>query len=266
MVSIIVPCYNSGDFLLDAVESCFKSSFQNFEILIVNDGSTDQLTLSHLESLAARDKIRVFHQPNQGVGKARNIAAAHAKGDFFFFLDADNRVRPDYFTEAVDAMRSRPTVGVVYAKPYFFNEQGQAPERFTVRPYSFDALLAGNFIDMCALVRRSAFEKVAGFDESRNLFGWEDWDLWIRIAMADWEFHLIDKVRYDYRVEDSSMMGQINQEQYNIKLAYFSAKHGPVIFSKMKQYYPIIACIRTRPLRLFLVYLFRKYILRTSIV
>lgn len=264
MVSIIIPCYNSRDFLLEAVESCFKSSFQDFEILIVNDGSTDQLTLSNLESLATRDKVRVFHQSNQGVGKARNTGAAHAKGDYLFFLDSDNRVRPEYIREAVQAMRDRLHVAVVYAKPYFFNEEGEAPSRFTARPYSFDALLVGNFIDMCALVRRSTFEQVKGFDESKQLYGWEDWDLWIRIGLADWGFYFIDKVHYDYRVEESSMMGKMTQDLYDKKIAYLTAKHGPVFFSRMKQYYPVIACLRTKPFRFFLVYIFRKYILRKS--
>ena len=266
MVSIIIPCFNSGDFLLEAVESCFRSYFKEIEILIVNDGSTDDLTISHLEGFEKSKKVSVLHQTNQGVANARNYGVKHAKGHFLFFLDADNRIRPEYIGEAVAVMNTRPEVAVVYGKPYFFNETGEAPKRFTARPYSLDSLLVGNYIDMCALVRREAFDQVNGFDESRNLHGWEDWDLWVRIGLKKWGFYFLDKVLYEYRVEENSMMGKMTQDLYSEKLAYFTAKHSQVIFSRMKHYYPAVLGLRTRPFRFFVSFLVKKFILRKKTI
>jgi glycosyltransferase involved in cell wall biosynthesis len=264
MISVIVPCYNSGEFLHEAVASVFQSSHQDFELIIVDDGSTDKVTLQVIDELKAKEKVTVLHQPNKGVGSARNYGVAHAKGEFLLFLDADNRIRTDYMSDALTAFSGNSSLGVVYGKPYFFNHLGDAPKRFTTRPYSFDSLLVGNYIDMCALVRKEAFEEVNGFDASNQLFGWEDWDLWIRMGLTRWQFQFLDKVLYDYRVHEQSTMAQLSKSNYDKKVAYMGAKYGHIYFSKMKQYFPIASGMSKNPFKYVLVYLLSRYILKKS--
>lgn len=119
MISIIIPCFNSGIFLREAVESCLQTKIQDFEIIVVNDGSSDHTTLEILKGDWPQ-KVIILSQSNKGASSARNYGANQAKGDFLFFLDSDNRIRPDYLTKAVQAIQKHAEIGVVYAKPFFF--------------------------------------------------------------------------------------------------------------------------------------------------
>lgn len=212
-LSIIIPCFNSGVFLKEAIESCYRSEFQDFEIIIINDGSYDKITLElFMESWP--QNLKIVNQQNKGAAAARNFGVSLAQGEFLLFLDSDNRIWPDYLTKALQIIRQDSKIAVVYSKPYFFGgEETQETSRFDVKDFSLDSLLAGNYIDMCSLVRKSAFSEVGGFDENREIFFGEDWELWIRIAHANWKFRFLNEVVFDYRIRKGSLMDQIDQER-----------------------------------------------------
>lgn len=265
MISIIIPCFNSGQFLNEALESIMNSGSIESEIIIVNDGSTDDFTITLLEDLEEKG-IKVIHQGNQGPAAARNKGVFHSRGEYLLFLDSDNMVRPQYLKLAKGILDSENYVGVVYAKPHFFGAVNDSSIRFNSRTFSFDSLLAGNYIDMCSLVRRETFLEVNGFDEHRDLIGWEDADLWIRISQTKWKFHFIDEILFEYRVRKDSLMGAADQVKRERMLRYFGAKHGYLIHQRYRQYFRVLDKIQEKPFSYFLRIVYYKYILRKPLI
>lgn len=261
-VSVIIPCYNTGEYLEEAIQSVFQSSFQDFEIIVVNDGSTEEATLSVLSSIDY-PFTRLIHQENGGLASARNSGVKLSSGDLLFFLDSDNRARKGYFEKALEVFESHPNVGVVYAKPVFFGES--TDPRFESRNFNFEALLAGNYIDACAFVRREAFEAIGGFDESRELKISEDWEFWIRLAQTSWRFHFLDEELFYYRIRKDSMIGEQDQKKIETTLNYIGKKHGFVFHRHYRKYFKVVKKIEKQPFTFFLKIIYHKYILRKSI-
>ena len=121
-VTVVVPCYNHGGFLREAIESAGKSRDARFEIIVVDDGSTDEATLEVVAELR-RDGYQVIrHEENRGVSAARNMEIARARGRYVLPLDADNRIRPDYLRLGTSILHRTCTVGVVYGDMEYFGE------------------------------------------------------------------------------------------------------------------------------------------------
>jgi glycosyltransferase involved in cell wall biosynthesis len=220
-VSVVIPCYNDGQFLQEAVDSVLASSYRSYEIIIVNDGSTDSETLRQLDKLAAAGHI-VIHQLNQGQSSARNNGISRAAGPYILSLDSDNKIRPQYLELAVEIMEKNASIGVVYGKHDSFGSRsmqniGQAFDPFL--------LLYRSYIDTLAVFRKSAWQLAGGYDA--RLKGNEDWDYWLTLHENGIKFHFIDAVMFDYRVKDSSVSTFISQpKNYEEFSAHFSAKHG----------------------------------------
>lgn len=226
-VSIIIPCYNHGEFLMEAVASALKSTFKNFEIIIVNDGSTDVLThniIKELEQKLQSDKrTRFIHQENLGLADARNNGIRAAKGEYILTLDADNKIRPNYLKETVEILNNNPKIGVVYAYAKFFGERKGVWE-FPI--FNSRKLLLENYIEACSVYRKRVWEECNGFDPDMGIMGYEDWDLWIGAMERGWKFHLIKKVLFDYRVRNDSMIATCNiPENRSYLVRYICNKH-----------------------------------------
>lgn len=264
MISVIIPVFNSGSFLYDSVDSVMNSIGGSFEIILVDDGSTDFSTIEAINSFSDQGFL-ILRKENGGPASARNLGAKHAKGDFLFFLDSDNLVQSKYFEQALQVVDKNPKLGVVYSNPNFLGSSDYKTSRFYPKAFNFDALLAGNYIDMCSLVRRQAFDEVGGFDESKCLIGWEDWELWIRIANQGWGFYYIDQVLFDYRVLEGSLIGSADNIRKHEMLEYLGQKHGFLIHQKYRRYFRIINEIHEKPFRYFLRIFYYKYILRKSL-
>jgi len=258
VVSVITPCYNAGKFLRDAVDSVRAITNTPYELIVVDDGSTDAETLAYLDELRASGAM-VLDQRNSGPASARNTGVRSSSGEFLLFLDSDNMIKPEFLVEALAAMRSNTEVGVVYARPVFFGIQEEEP-RFEVLPFSMDRLLVGNFIDMCSVVRRRAWESVGGLDEDRRLTGREDWEFWIRVARAGWRFHLVDKELFHYRVRENSLTTAAQGENNEQIVDYVSAKHHDIIFSRYKYYFRLHEKVQERPVLFCLKTLYSKYV------
>jgi glycosyltransferase involved in cell wall biosynthesis len=200
LISVLVPCYNDGQWIDEAVESVLQQTYQSFEVIIVDDGSTDSATIRKLEDWAV-DRSRIVRTANRGLPAARNLAAQHAKGDLFCALDADDRLAPLWFEKAVSLLNLRPEVAFV---THWLETLGD--EHWTWMPECCDlpALLARNTVNGAALVRRSAFEAVGGYDEKmRN--GCEDWDFWLRLVEHGLHGVIIPEVLFYYRRRSDSM-------------------------------------------------------------
>lgn len=265
-VSIIIPCFNSGPFLLEALASCGESSSKDFEVIVVNDGSTDFETLSILKDIELKDVFKILTKRNEGPASARNLGVKNSIGEFLLFLDSDNRIRPDFLVKALSIIQKDSTIGVVYGKPSFFGDIAQNYRPFEVGDFSPDRILSGNYIDMCSLVRKETFLEMGGFDEHPDLIGFEDWDLWIRISQSKWKFHFIDEVLFDYRVRKNSLMASVDQEKRFRMFDYLGSKHGYLLHQRYRQYYRLLEKNRSSPFSFFLRTLYYKYILRRPLL
>ncbi|MBS4070979.1 MAG: glycosyltransferase family 2 protein [Algoriphagus sp.] len=267
LVSIIIPCFNSGQFVLEALGSCLDSTFKDFEIILVDDGSSDFRTIEVLKEISRYNSVKLIKKKNQGAASARNTGVKHSNGEFLFFLDSDNKIKSDYLEKAVHAIQRDVNIGVVYAKPFFFGfEENQESNRFEVSDFSLDSLLSRNYVDMCSLVRKKAFLEVGGFDENREIFFGEDWDLWIRMAQTGWAFHLLNEVLFYYRIRKGSLMDQVDAPKRESTLRYLGTKHGFIIHQRYRQYFRLMEKIQAKPLSFFLRIIYYKYILRKPIL
>lgn len=220
-VSVVIPCFNHGEFLPDAVASVLGAKRDDVELIVVDDGSTDGRTRTEIDALSTNG-IRVIRQENKGLAAARNVAIAASSGEYILPLDADNRVRPAYFERGISILQTNPKVGVVYGDAQYF---GERTDHWRVGTFDWQQLMCRNYIDACALYRRSIWEEAGGYDGRMPVQGYEDWDLWLTAAENGWQFSYIAEVLFDYRVRDDSML--VRGEPFRAAVETFLAqKHG----------------------------------------
>jgi glycosyltransferase involved in cell wall biosynthesis len=220
-ISVLMPCFNHGTFIGEAIDSVLAQTFRDFEIVVVDDGSTDALTKDVLSRLAT-PRTTVLKTGNQGLPAARNHAAAHASGVLFCALDADDKLAPTWFEKAVKALDERTDLAFVSHWLETFGD-----EHWTWKPERCDlpALLARNTVNGAAVVRREAFEAVGGYDASMR-DGCEDWDFWLRLVEQGFEGTIIPEVLFYYRRRADSMSREmLDRERYRRPLETLFAKH-----------------------------------------
>lgn len=229
-ISIVIPCYNQGHFIQEALDSIYLNDrTELYEIIIVNDGSTDGNTNNILNELSQKGMSVIF-QENKGLSAARNAGILQAKGEYILPLDADNKIRPDYINKSIEILDSRKEVAVVYGDAQNFGEKN---DRWVVGAFNLQRLMIANFIDACAVIRKSVLFEVGMYDE-RGIGGLEDWDLWLRIAFARGEFVYVPEVLFDYRVATSSMSGQLvkSYSKRNYYIGYVENKYSSLLGSE----------------------------------
>lgn len=202
-VSVIVTCYNYAKYLKGCLISILNQTFQDYELVIVNDGSTDN-TDEVITNFLCNEKIRYINQQNTGQAVATNNGIIAAKGELIAFLDADDLWEPTKLEKQVDLF-IRDSIGVVYSGIKFMNEDGQSLDMkltgkyYTPRSgYVTGALLFENFIPYSStVVRKKCFEEFGMFNpEYKNGL---DWDLWLRIS-KEYEFTFVNECLLSYRI------------------------------------------------------------------
>ena len=200
VISVITPTYNRADFLPEAVRSVLDQTFQDFELLIVDDGSTDK-TPETLEPFLKDQRVRYEFQPNQGQSVARNRALEKARGQFICFLDSDNAWLPDKLEHQLAAFNQHPEVDVVYGDIVTIDEQGHELSRKNMRRYSGHIaahMLKDNCVSMnTAMARRVCFDEMGGMSGKRRVA--DDYDLWLRFS-AKYRFLYLPEIFAKYRV------------------------------------------------------------------
>jgi glycosyltransferase involved in cell wall biosynthesis len=213
LVSVIVPAYNADKFIAQTLESVLSQTYQNIEVLVVDDGSTDT-TPEIVKDFAKKDsRVNLLQQSNSGVAVARNLAYLHSKGEYIAPIDADDIWYPQNLEKQVELLtKSEPLVGVVYSWSVDINEAGLLTGGFynsTIEGEVHDALVYKYFIGNASssLIRRACFEKVGGYNcklKLENAQGCEDWELHLRIAQY-YQFKVVPEYLVGYRQIASSM-------------------------------------------------------------
>ena len=208
-VSVMIPYYNCKEYIVETIQSVLSQSHQNFEIIIVDDGSDPEHADYLKEFLADKPAIRYAVQNNQGVAAARNHAARLAGGKYFLFLDSDDLILPDYIEKCVTVLENNPDCKLVYPLAEYFDAQEGL---WNLPDYDgLESLLKGNRIPIISMHRAEDFVSLGGFDE--NLTTHEDWDLWIRLLSNGGTVIRIPEVlfRYRKRRDGSSLINRLEQ-------------------------------------------------------
>src|ERR1700730_1563830 len=220
-VSVIMPCFNHGEFLQEAVESVSSLKRVEIEIVVVDDGSTDERTRQELERVCGPG-IKVIRQENKGLAAARNAGVRASQGKYILPLDADDRLRSEWLDRGIAVLDSQPQVGVVYGDAQCF---GTRNDRWSAGSFETERLLYWNFIHASALYRRSIWEQNGGYDGTMPVQGLEDWDFWLGALEHGWQFEYIPEVFFDYRRTEESMITRTTGFEERVK-EFVARKHG----------------------------------------
>ena len=220
-ISIVIPCFNHGEFLPEAVASVTQIERADVELILVDDGSTDEQTREKLDKLAAQG-INVVRQENKGLAAARNAGILASHGEFIFPLDADDRLRPGWIDRGIHILDSNPKVGVVYGDAQRF---GARSDLWVVGPFESARLLYWNCIHASALYRRSIWEQNRGYDGTMPVQGLEDWDFWLGALDHGWQFSYLPEALFDYRIAQESMITRTHGFEKQIE-EFIAKKHG----------------------------------------
>lgn len=224
-VSVVIPTFNDGEYLPSALASVLCCD-PTPEFVIADDGSTDPKSIAVLDELEKRG-FHVLRLNHGGVSAARNAGVAATSGEYILPLDADNMIRPAYITQACKILDTDSKVGVVYGDAQRF---GFRTDRWIAGPFDIDKFARNNFIDNCAVIRRAALIDVEGYDESMPIMGFEDWELWISLASAGWQFRYIPEILFDYRNRRGSMYERSKAPEIRAELAEFLVKKHSQFF------------------------------------
>ena len=170
-----MPCYNQAKYIGEAIDSVLSQTFTNWELIIVDDGSTDK-SYSIMKEYADRDeRITCYRQSNAGPSKARNEGAKNATGKYLLFFDSDDLLAPTFLEQGIHYMEANEECAVYYPRVKYF---GTRNDEELLRYTSYKDLLCKSSILCTSIIRKKDFDSIGGFDETMR--GLEDWEMFIR--------------------------------------------------------------------------------------
>lgn len=222
IISIIIPCYNHGHYLREALESIPSQNNYPIEIIILNDGSTDISTLRILSEIQT-EGYTVINQENQGLGRTRNNGIRMAKGKYILPLDADNKFLPTYINQGIEFLEKHPEISVFYSDFEYFGDKNGL---ISVPDFNLQQLITGNYIDACAIYQKTVWELVCGYDENMPYMGVEDWEFWLNLSFHGCKFYHFAEPGFYYRVINNSMIKKDTAPNFQILRNYIEKKHA----------------------------------------
>ena len=210
-VSVVITCYNYGAYVASCLNSVYSQSYKNYEIIIVNDGSTDN-SEEQIKPYLKNGSIKYIKQENKGQANAKNKGIQESSGAYIAFLDADDLWAPEKLEKQIPLFQNQKA-GVVYSGQKFIDHEGKIipgpPFRKTLIRKSgkiTEALFMDNFVPFSsAVVRKKCFTDFGGFDESLSMG--IDWDLWLRISTG-YSFEYVDEPLLIYRIGHPGQMSK----------------------------------------------------------
>jgi len=226
LVSVIIPCYNHGKYIEDTIQSISNQSYKKIEIIIVDDGSSDDYTSKKLRNLRNK-KIKVIYQENGKTSKARNTGFSHSKGKYLLPFDADDLMDESFVEKAVHILEKYPLIGIVSAWTICFGGWN-----FHWTPYGGDVrgFIKDTNCQAAALIRRDVWLANNGYDENMTI-GYEEWEFYINAAKKGYLVHIIKEFLLYYRKDGNARATDaVNNRQKIIK--YIATKHKTIFSSE----------------------------------
>jgi glycosyltransferase involved in cell wall biosynthesis len=242
-VSVIIPCFEQGEFLMDALSSVYEQAHDSWEIIVVDDGSTQRDTIAAIDAVADWERLTIIRQANRGLPAARNAGIKVAKGRYVVPLDADDELGAGFLEEMTGALTAAPRAAFAHCWAELF---GDIAAIWVTRPFNLYQLLLGNSVVGCVALRRQAWQEVGGYDESM-VSGNEDWELWVRLLLAGWQQVEVRRPLFRYRRLGASMSAH-TEAQFEAGRAAIAERHpasyAPEAMATMKRgWYPAVSLI-----------------------
>jgi len=235
LVSVIIPCFNAEKTINDTLNSALKQQGVNFEIIIINDGSTDN-TLSLLQQYKD-PRVHLFNAKNSGVSESRNIGVQLSKGQYLAFLDADDLWASNYLASHLEAFSKAPRLGLSYAKIQFLRADGQETQVFSSpynRPITAFEMMAENRVCTSSnmVCRREVFEQVGGFNEEMSYSEDQEWLL--RIAChGQWDIVGLKACLLGYRASSNGLSASLTKMEAGwLDMMSQAKRYAPAIINK----------------------------------
>ena len=226
LVSIIIPCYNHILFLEETLKSALSSSYPHIEIIIINDGSTDDSESIALKYKSLHNNILYLSQENQGPAAARNNGIQSASGTYILPLDADDHISPDYIEKAVAVLSNNEDVKLVYCEAEFFGERNG---KWKLPDFSRKYLARENLIFPTAMYRKSDW-LISGGYSNIMIWGWEDWEFWISLLKDGGEVVKLPITGFYYRVRKGSRRKSTNKDAKRKTVDLINLKHKEFVY------------------------------------
>jgi glycosyltransferase involved in cell wall biosynthesis len=207
LISIVLPTYNGSRYLREAIDSCVAQTYQNWELIVVDDCSTDATPGIVAEYVGRDPRIKsIRHETNKKLPQALNTGHAAARGEYLTWTSDDNRFLPAAIEEMTRFLQQNPTVGIVYTDCVLIDDSGKYMNEFPALPPSRLAYM--DALGACFLYRRLVYETLGGYDT--DLFLAEDYEYWLR-AYRQFELAPLHKTLYEYRWHDQSLTKSANR-------------------------------------------------------
>lgn len=219
LVSIIVPCYNMEKYLPETLDSILLTSYSPFEVIVVDDGSSDNSVAIARQYASADCRVRLYTQSNAGVCRARNHAIEMARGKYILPVDADDVLMPGFVAWAVCQLENDENVKVAVPGGYFF---GNRNGRWKLKPFSLRTLATDNMIPCTSLYRREDWQRIGGYCEA--IMAREDWEFWIHMLKDGGKVVQQDEVGLRYRVRKGSKRFTDRKFKRHV-IDYLNARH-----------------------------------------
>ncbi len=237
LVSVIIPAYNQAQYLSDAIKSVLDQTLGDFELIVIDDGSTDHTPL--VSQSFSDVRLRYIYQENSGLSAARNTGLRHSSAPFISFLDSDDLFLPEKLSILVDEMHSHPDLALAAGQAIPIDEEGRKIGKVFDKPLPKDPqnLLLGNPLHVGSVVlRRVCQEEVGYFDES--LRSYEDWDLWLRLALKGYPMSWMPNPVSYYRFHTAQMTrigAQMTQASFSVLDKVFENEDLPIGWSALRE-------------------------------
>ncbi len=223
LVSIIMPAYNAGRFIEESIQSVINQTYQNWELIIIDDGSVDNTAEFAIRFTKVDLRIKYFYQPNGKQGKARNLGLKNSKGAYVAFLDADDKWTTDKLTIQTNLLFANKDIDLLFSQGY--NLTGNAFSNMDVwvkevwDHHDLKAMIDGNKIPILSvIVKKEALIKVGGFTEAGNLQNVEDYHLWLKLLVNNFKFKSTADRLFYYRIHET----QVTYENKNLTRLCFN--------------------------------------------
>ena len=212
-VSVIIPTYNREEFIVETINSVLNQTYKDFEVIVVDDGSTDN-TKQKLEPF--KSKIKLIEQPNSERAVARNNGVKNSSGEYIAFLDSDDIWIKDKLEKQVKLLDSKPDVILTYGQSLRINEHGQKIKiaKRQLKGFSgevFENLLMRNFVvSATPMIKKEYFEKTTGFQT--KYIPYEDWEFWLRFSLLG-KFYFLNQPFSYYRIHKNQSVKLVQAEK-----------------------------------------------------
>ncbi len=232
LLSIVIPYYNMGKYILETLNSLSKITYTNNEIIIINDGSDDINSINILSKIKQKYSVTIYDKENEGLSLTRNYGAKKAKGKFLAFLDADDMVSPDYYTKSIEVLKQYSNISFIGCWAEYFGEDNIIWPTFNPE---FPYLLMHNMVNSSALVYKTKDFIKFGQNDEKMIYGMEDYDSVISMVKNGARGLVFPELWWQYRIRKNSMQQLFTKDKELYLYRLISNKHKELFMKYGKE-------------------------------